>query len=182
MQTGIQQKPGNVLRRNFIVSQDIHRRTCLVPEREPAPLLPTPPSLIKSHRGDHILAGWYSLRLQCRIFPADKGFLLRIILCRNQKLLNVVMFPHNSMLQSYYKQGALRYKCFIAMFHYLQYRSLCPWVPPKCRPFETEKLHDGNSTAKHGCALCSHCSASSLVPNANKCAALPGHLEQPGNA
>lgn len=53
------------------------------------------------------------------------------------------MYPHNSMLQSYYKQGALKYKYFIAMFHYLQYRSLCPWVLPKCKPLETEKLNDG---------------------------------------
>lgn len=88
------------------------------------------------------------------------------------------MFPHNSMLQSYYKQGALKYKCFIAMFHYLQYRSLCPWLLPKCKPFETEKLNDGNSTAKHDCALCSYCPVSSLALNAEKFAALQ---DQPGN-
>lgn len=49
---------------SFLVSQDIHRRSCLVPEKEPAPLLSTPPSQIKSqkyHKGDRILAwgqGW----------------------------------------------------------------------------------------------------------------------------
>lgn len=49
------------------------------------------------------------------------------------------MFPHNSMLQSYEKQGALKYKCFIAMFHYLQYRPLCPWVLPKCKAIWNRK-------------------------------------------
>lgn len=75
----------------------------------------------------------------------------------------------------------VKYKCFIAMFHYLQYHSLCPWVLPKCKPFETEKVNDSNWTAKHGCALCSYCPASSLVLNAEKFAVLPGHLEQPGS-
>lgn len=46
------------------VSQDIHRRWHLVPEREPLSLLSTPQSQVKSHKGNHILArraaGWNS--------------------------------------------------------------------------------------------------------------------------
>lgn len=90
----------------------------------------------------------------------------------------VVMSPHNTRFQSYYKQGALKYKCFIAVFHYLQYHSLheCTWVRPKREPFEKEKLNSGNSTVKHDCALCLYCPARSLVRNAENFAALPGHL------
>lgn len=64
------------------------------------------------------------------------------------------------------------------MVLYLQYRSLCPWALPKCKPHETEKLNDSNSTAKHACALCSCCPASVLVLNAEESADLPGHLKQ----
>lgn len=51
------------------------------------------------------------------------------------------------------------------MVHYLQYHLLCPWVLPKCKPRETEKMNDSNSAAKHACALCSCCPASVLVLN-----------------
>lgn len=36
---------------SFLISQDIHSRTCSVPQRELAPFLTTPTSQIKSHSG-----------------------------------------------------------------------------------------------------------------------------------
>lgn len=144
------------------VSQDIH----LVPEREPLSLLSSPQS-----EGNHVLV---SRVVQPMVVMQD--FLLRNIPCRKTKNTQGSKFPSTSILQTHNKQGVLKYKCFIAMFHYLQYRSLCPWVLPKCKAILGRKAKE-----KHNCASSLLLSCLFLIQNTEKFAALPGHLEQPGN-